>query len=455
MAELRWVRFSVKHQLERSLVHSVFARKSPARFAARRARHRTFLALIAFASSVVFAADSGPFCFEHRFIDADAPFPKGVYGFGLTALADLDRDGDLDFITGHRRFGDPVYWYECRAPDDWVRHRLGGNHQSDVGLAVLDVDRDGSLDVVTSGVWFRNPPKPREAEFERHVFDSGQQAGAAHDVLAADVDGDGRLDVVVMADTRKPTNIGELCWYRIADDPTQPWHRHRIGPSVHGAITPAGAADIDGDGDLDVIRADSWFENVDGRGLRWTVHANLGIGRVGPFGICVRTAAVDLDGDRVVELVVADADIVPCHVYVLRNADGRGGRWEKQVLPQSIAYGSLHSLAVADFDGDGDLDILSNEQEDMLPPGRTDPRWVIWENQGSGKFVERVVLDRKLGGHEVVVGDVDGDGDIDICSKPWKAVSWNGAGGKFHIDYLENKRIERRATAPASRKGAR
>ncbi|MDO8540363.1 MAG: hypothetical protein Q7S40_07965 [Opitutaceae bacterium] len=38
----------------------------------------------------------------------------------------------------------------------------------------------------------------------------------------------------------------------------------------------------------------------------------------------------------------------------------------------------------------------------------------------------------------------DFDGDIDICSKPWRGLPWNGAGGKLHIDYLENKRIDRK-----------
>lgn len=398
----------------------------------------------------LFAADAGPFRFEHRFIDPDAPTSEQVVGFAMTALADLDHDGDLDFIVGHRGGGDVLYWYEYRGPNDWVRHRIGTEHQSDVAAAVLDVDGDGWPDIVCSGVWFRNPQKPREGEFERHVFDPNARGG--HDALVADIDGDGRKDVLLMGDGRR-SPLKELCWYPIPKDPTKPWVRHSIGPPVHGAITPGAAFDVDGDGDIDVVRADTWFENVDGRGLTWQPHANVPVGRVGPYGMCVRAAAADLDGDGRMELVVADADILECGVFILRNADGRGGRWEKQALPQSFVYGSLHSLAVADFDGDGDLDILVNEQEDMLPADRTNPRWVIWENQGDGQFVERIILDRQLGGHELVVGDVDGDGDIDIVSKPWRVMPWNGAGGRMHIDFLENMRIDAR-TANAAADGA-
>jgi hypothetical protein len=158
---------------------------------------------------------------------------------------------------------------------------------------------------------------------------------------------------------------------------------------------------------------------------------------VGDYGL---TALVDMDGDGKVEIVIADADITDSKVVVLKNADGKGSSWEKIQLPQSFTCGSLHALAVADINGDGKPDILSNEQEELLPAGRENPRWILWENLGGLKFREHVILDANLGGHELQVGDVDGDGDIDICSKPWGPRPWNGAGGKLHVDFLENLR---------------
>jgi hypothetical protein len=95
-------------------------------------------------------------------------------------------------------------------------------------------------------------------------------------------------------------------------------------------------------------------------------------------------------------------------------------------------------LGVADFNGDGRLDIVSNEQEELLPAGRENPRWILWLNLGAGKFEEHIILDERLGGHELQVGDVDHDGDIDIVSKPWGPFPWNKVGGKMHIDFLEN-----------------
>ncbi|HTH47569.1 MAG TPA: VCBS repeat-containing protein [Candidatus Limnocylindria bacterium] len=394
---------------------------------------RLLLAMLFGGASAVLATD---FRFQHHFISRDLPTSdKGVGDYGLTALVDLDRDGDLDFVMGGRGVKpERLYWFEFRSATNWVQHLVGTNYQSDVGLAALDVDHDGWPDLVGSGVWFRNPGRPTAEPFERLVF--ADNAAGAHDILAADMDGDGQKDIVMMGDAR--TKLNAVAWFKIPADPRQPWERHDIGTGIHGAITPAGVADLDGDGDLDVVRADTWFENRDGKGREWVAHANIPFGRVGPFGKCVRTAVVDLDGDGRAEIVMADADINDSRVVILRNEDGKGGSWSKTELPHSFIYGSLHALAVADLNGDGRPDILANEQEELLPEGRHNPRWVVWENLGHGQFAERILLDVKLGGHELQVGDVDGDGDIDICSKPWGVVPGNGNGGRMHVDFLEN-----------------
>jgi VCBS repeat protein len=398
----------------------------------------TLLFLLSLAASPTGAAEIK---FRHHFVSRTLPIQmgptekNGTGDYGQTALVDLDRDGDLDFVVGGRQpKPERLYWFEFEGPDRWIEHRVGADYKSDVGLAALDVDGDGWMDLVTSGVWYRNPRKPREAEFERRVFDAA--AAGAHDIVVHDMDGDRRPDVVLMGDER--TQLKGLVWYSIPVDPAAAWEKHAIGPAIHGAIAPAGIADLDGDGDADVLRGDTWFENKDGKGREWIPHPNIPFCRAGPFGKCVRTWVVDIDGDGKEEIVMSDSDIEDSRVVVLKNADGRGGAWTKAELPRSFTYGSLHSLAVADVNGDRRPDILVNEQEELLPAGRSNPRWVVWENLGGGQFAERIVLDQRLGGHELVAGDVDGDGDIDIVSKPWGVRADNGAGGKMHVDFLEN-----------------
>jgi hypothetical protein len=84
---------------------------------------------------------------------------------------------------------------------------VGTDYRSDVGLAALAVDGDGWVDLVCSGVWYRNPGKPREGAFERIPF--AEEAAGAHDILVADVDGDNRADILMMGDSR--TALNALC----------------------------------------------------------------------------------------------------------------------------------------------------------------------------------------------------------------------------------------------------
>ena len=108
--------------------------------------------------------------------------------------------------------------------------------------------------------------------------------------------------------------------------------------------------------------------------------------------------------------------------------------------------GSFHSLWVGDIDQDGDDDIFTCDQEDdsLFPEGAY-PRWYIWENVSTAsciQFRERVILDSRLGGHDALVADADGDGDLDIFSKVWNLWPGNPNEGREHADYLENKLYE-------------
>jgi hypothetical protein len=364
--------------------------------------------------------------FNHHFVDRDLPGDS----YGQTSLVDVDHDGDLDFITGGKDPQKHVFWFERRSADEWVRHVLGDNHPSDVGGTAIDVDGDGWVDHVSGGVWYRNPRTPRDKPFDRFVFD--KDLAAVHDLVAADVDGDGRLDVVTMSD-RNNTR-----WYSVPkDDPTKPWVRQDIGPGVHAGVA---VGDIDGDGDLDVARSNLWFENVDGKGAKWAEHP-IPFGNPNqPYPLATRCVIVDIDRDGHRDLVMTENEIRAGHIAWQRNADGKGLKWERHDLAagDKAARGAYHSLAVADFDGDGDPDIFTVEMEHIA--GDRQPRWFIWENtDGKGSaFVERVILDNGLGGHEAIAADVDGDGDIDLCAKLWMPRKDNANSGRNHADFVEN-----------------
>ncbi len=390
--------------------------------------------------------DTGRFLFQHHFIRAQMPQEDW---FHTATLADLDRDGDLDFTIASAR-GDRteknLYWYEYKGPEQWTEHIVGDMEETQQGADILDVDGDGWLDLISGNHWYRNSQDPRNVPFTKYRF--RDLSAGFHDVVVADIDGDGMKDIVTLSE-----NHG-CYWYRHPLDPTELWEEFRIlskDNCPHGAFGPEGIGDLDGDGDNDIVLGDKWMEN-EREGRSWVPHAlDFGRWEVPTWGgkeiLATRCVVRDLDMDGDNDIVLTECDLPGSTAAVFYNLDGLGRSWEKVPLPQTAPgdRGSLHSLRVADFDLDGNLDILAIDQEDCRGdqplPG---PRWYVWEN-ASGIWKETVILDLNLGGHEAWTGDVDGDGDIDVVAKTWRSGLYNesGNGGAAHADYLENLEIRR------------
>ncbi|MGC9034481.1 MAG: FG-GAP repeat domain-containing protein [Verrucomicrobiia bacterium] len=368
------------------------------------------------------------FAFRHHFIDTNLPGSE----WGQTAIADINKDGKPDYITGKSR--GQILLYLQKSKTNWTRTILGENSPSEVGGAVYDVDEDGWLDFVAGGAWYKNPGKEPFEKFERIVFDPA--LARVHDLFLADINGNGKKDVVTMSDQNN------LRWYEIPANPREAWKRTDIGQSVHAGV---GLGDIDKDGDLDVVRSDTWFENADGKGEKWTAHKTIPFGNPNkPFPLATHCVVIDLDRDGDNDLVMTENEIRGGRIAFIENIDGKGEKWLVHPLPANDAAirGAYHSLIVADFDNDGDPDIFSCEMEGIS--GDKPPRWFIWENvDGRGKsFKEHTILDANLGSHLVVAGDIDGDGDLDLIGKCWNPRKDNALNGKNHIDLLENLTVK-------------
>jgi len=374
-------------------------------------RNLSFLFIVVPAAFVFCSAAYAEFPkFEYHLID------KVGSQMGQTSLVDVDKDGDLDWIAGCN--GGTIWWFEYKGPDSWVRHLLGQKAPTDVGGTAFDVDGDGWVDQVSGAAWYRNTAKPREQEFIKYP---NAVIERSHDIVSADVDGDGKLDILAMSDR------SGLFWYKIPADPTETWREYKIGEAVHGGIDPKGTGDIDGDGDIDVVRSNIWFENLDGKGTKWADHKNIDFGQPkARFPLMTKNWVVDIDKDGDNDVVQAEGDCVSGRVAWHENADGKGRVWIRHLIADKTGQ-DYHSLAVADFDNDGDLDVFSGGGPLTEKPPH---KWFIWENlDGKGRnFKQHLILSGKLC-HESKAADVDGDGDIDVCSKPWN--------GDEHV-YLRN-----------------
>jgi hypothetical protein len=341
---------------------------------------------------------------------------------GQTSLVDVDNDGDLDWVFG---CSGEMYWYEYKSPVDWALHEIGKGASTDVGGCPADINQDGWIDFVVGDSWYENTGRSKTEFFILHH----KNMISCHDNLYLDIDGDGIKDVVSLSDH---PDHPVLAWYRIPAKPEGNWDYHKIGGGIHGGIAPRGYGDLDRDGDVDIVRGNAWFENLDGRGGQWTMHEVLvpeGGNRPDRYGLALRTWVEDMDQDGDPDIVMAEADTKDGRVFWFENREN-AGTFAYHPISANSTMQDFHSLALADFDSDGDVDVSSGGG----PLSEEIHRLYIWENISgdASHWKEHLILEGKRI-HEAVAGDVDRDGDVDICTKPWN--------GGLHI-YLENKIIE-------------
>jgi hypothetical protein len=337
-------------------------------------------------------------------------------------------------VTG-QQYG-TIFSYKYHSPDEWSRHILGLTSPSDVGGCAVDVDNDGWIDFVTGGAWYRNS-RSIDKPFERIVFD--ENLTAVHDLLAADLDGDGKLEIITMSDQNS------LRFYKIPPDPTRAWIRCDIGPAVHAGVS---VGDINGNGYLDIVRTDLWYENVKGDGSIWRTH-HIGFNTSPPEDFqpyfafyATHNHVCDMNSNKVNDIVFIDNEIPGGKVWWMENVCGDGTLWKRHEIYTPGTHeprrGAYHSFYVGDLDGDGDYEVFSCEMEGA--PGDSPPKYYIWENiDGKGNvWKEHVILDINLGGHATVIGDVTGNGKLDFISKPWQASPQNAVKGNTFVIILEN-----------------
>ena len=329
----------------------------------------------------------------------------GEMHLGQSSVADLDKDGDLDLIVGSS--GSTLWWFEYDPPDKWTKHIIGENALTDQGGTLFDVDGDDLPDQVSGGTWYKNPGGKSE-KWER--YENG--VIYSYDNIHADFNQDGRDELVALS-----LQDG-LYLYAVDSKPGKKWKKIYIDEGVPGGIAPRGIGDLDHDGDLDIVRSDVWYDNVNGDGSKWEVHRTIGfVHSQGEFARSSRVYVVDMDQDGDADVVQAESNNEDGRIAWQENKDGKGINWYMHPVASELKQ-DMHSLCVADFDNDGDLDIFSGGGP---MTSELYKRCYIWENsEGSGeKWVAHEVLFKKEC-IDAIAADMDGDGDIDICGKTWK-----------------------------------
>ncbi|HEX03694.1 MAG TPA: VCBS repeat-containing protein, partial [Bacteroidetes bacterium] len=194
------------------------------------------------------------------------PVVDGFAGAENVHAADVDGDGDMD-ILGAARDDDDITWWENSAGDGsiWIEHIIDGGFTGAFTVRGMDVDLDGDIDVLGAAdiandiTWWENTQGNGTTWIE-HTVDGSFDG--ANSVYAADVDGDGDMDILGAAH-----DADQITWWENLNGSGTSWSEHLVGANFDWAFDVY-AQDFDADGDIDILGSArnsdevAWWENV-------------------------------------------------------------------------------------------------------------------------------------------------------------------------------------------------
>lgn len=356
---------------------------------------------------------------------------------GVTSLVagDINGNGRADVVVleGGKHGRRPTFaWFEApqQAQGDWQRHDI--THQADLraflGSARLaDINGDGDLDLIVSSdkhsggdgkadvfvLVNPGPDQPPDSMWETHRANA-ESLSLHHinDMEVADMDGDGKPDIVVRSLT--PNQI-----HLFFQDSPEAWEHRAIDTDIPRSEGLA-VGDLNADGFTDVTFTGYWFKAP--QNPRTGDYTRLAIDEeFAAINQNTKEAVGDLNGDGALDVVIGPAERFRSggdhHLAWYENVD-QGQRWIKHIIAPST--NNNHTVRLGDMDGDGHLDVVTG-----IPWGRKTIR--VYVNDGEGEFGEAQVVVAGKGLYTGMLADVDADGDLDIVgqdayagtSQPW------------------------------------
>ena len=235
-------------------------------------------------------------------------------------IKDFDKDNKPDIVV--RQHHDTILFLQ-KSPTEWINARVL-EHESHEGMDVADLDNDGDPDIVLNGFWFETPDDVVNGTFKKHIIDklwftpvdkTWRDNNSV--VKVADINGDGLCDILLCSSELPGFPISAYIASSLEDIKQDKWKETQI-EKVFDYCQTLDAADIDGDGDVDVV-AGKFERQVEPRNPQWTNYP-------------------------------------PFPVVIYYNENGKGTQWGKQKLSDEGVYSGV----LGDVGSDGDIDFISS-----------------------------------------------------------------------------------------------
>jgi hypothetical protein len=348
------------------------------------------------------------------FTDATTPAPNSIGINTSVAIGDVDNDGDLDAMMGIDTF---VYNFRARNRL-YLNNGLGGftdatpqipNHDERTSSVVLgDVDGDGDLDAFIGNKDYQERNRLYLNDGSGIFTDAAAQIpdheGRTYSVVFGDVDGDGDLDVFI-GNHWDPNRLYLNDGAGVFTDATS-----QI-PADNDYTYAVALGDVEGDGDLDAFIGNSAFPS------RNRLYLNDGAGV-----FTDATSQIPSHTDRTSSITLGDVDgDGDLDAFIGNGATGGNEELDRLYLNNGVGVFSdaplqvpsyeeiTEDVVLADVDNDGDLDavvaVLRSQSHLFL-------------NDGKGVFIDATFMFPHLSNYilAMALGDLDGDGDLDCLA---------------------------------------
>lgn len=323
----------------------------------------------------------------------------------IKIVGDINNDGKPDIIVGGQN--GPLVWYENPI---WNKTVISVGGYSSVEGAVGDIDNDGDLDVIVGGTfWYENPEISKSSSgdlWQAHKIADYR----GHDIQVADLDKNGKLDIVVRDQSGFGHNAGNkvILFYQISTDK---WNRSEIS-CPHGEGLKL--ADLDNDKYPDVIVGANWYKNPGKNADKtWKEHV------ISTFWDYQDTRAevADYNNDGRLDVCLAPSEpgggSYRMAWYEAPVDLSAPGNWIEHIVDNPVET-VIHTLDAKDMNGDGLLDIIAA----LMHQGASPQEVRVYFNKNKGKDWQKYVVSTK-GSHEAIGEDLNGDGVVDIVGANW------------------------------------